>query len=327
MKSAPTIAIAIAIAAVMLAASHAGPAFAQTFPAKPVRIVVPYGAGGSSDATARIVAAALTNVIGQPVVVENRPSATGIIGVEYVAKSAPDGYTLIFASASTHAVNPHVYRTVPYDAINGFTPISMVSASEMMISVNPGVPATNLRELIQFAQANPGRLNFGSNVGSVLHLAGELFNDMAKTKITHVPYKSSGQALTDLLGGQIQVMFDTIPSALPQVRAGKLRAIAVAMPQRSALLPDAPTAGEAGLKGYEVATWAMLEGPAGLPRDIVARLNSATIAAVRSRELQERFAQMGLTPLTSSPEEAAATLKADHARWGSVVRKLGLIVD
>ena len=320
-------AVLAAAAAMTLTAIHAGSVLAQGFPSKPIRIIVPYGAGGSTDATARLVAASMTGVIGQPVVVENRPSATGIVGVEYVAKSAPDGYTLIFASASTHAINPHVYRTVPYDAINGFAPISMVSASEMMISVNPNVPATNLKELIQFAQANPGKLNFGSNVGSVLHLAGELFNDMAKTKIAHVPYKSSGQALTDLLGGQIQVMFDTIPSALPQVRSGKLRAIAVAMPRRSSILPDVPTADEAGLKGYEVATWAMLEGPAGLPRDIVTRLNSATVAAVKSKELQERFAQMGLTPITSTPEEAAATLKSDHARWGAVVRKLGLIVE
>jgi tripartite-type tricarboxylate transporter receptor subunit TctC len=260
-------------------------------------------------------------------IVENHVSATGILGVEYVAKSAPDGYTLIFASASTHAVNPHVYKTVPYDAINGFTPISMVSASELMISVNPAVPANNLKELIQYAQANPGKLNLGSNVGSILHLAGELFNDLAKTKITHVPYKSSGQALNDLLGGQIQVMFDTVPSALPQIKSGKLRSIAVATSQRSKQLPETPTAKESGLNGYEVATWAMIEGPAGLPRDVVTKLNTAIVAAVKSPELQARFAQMGLIALTSTPEEAAATLKADYARWGGVVKKLGLQVD
>lgn len=305
----------------------AGLACAQSYPSKPVRIIVPYGAGGSTDATARVLAASLNNTLGGSVIVENRASATGIVGVEYVAKADPDGYTLIFASASTHAVNPHVYRTVPYDAINGFTPISMVSASELMISLNPAVPAKTLQELVQYAHANPGKLNFGSNVGSILHLAGELFNDLARTKITHIPYKSSGQALNDLLGGQIQVMFDTVPSALPHIKSGKLRAIAVATPKRSAQLPDVPTAGEAGLKGYEVSTWAMIEGPAGLPRDIVAKLNGAIVAAVKSPELQARFAQMGLIPLTSTPEEAAATLKADHARWGAVVKKLGLVVD
>jgi tripartite-type tricarboxylate transporter receptor subunit TctC len=292
-----------------------------------VRIIVPYGAGGSTDATARVLAASLTTTLGQTVIVENKASATGILGVEYVTKADPDGYTLIFASASTHAVNPHVYRKVPYDAINGFTPISMVSASELMISVNPSVPAKNLNELVQFAQANPGKLNFGSNVGSILHLAGELFNDLAKTKITHVPYKSSGQALNDLLGGQIQVMFDTVPSALPQIKAGKLRGIAVASAKRSKQLADVPTALESGLKDYEVATWAMIEGPAGLPRNIVMKLNGAIIAAVKSPELQARFGQMGLIPLTSTPEQAAATLNADYARWGAVVKKLGLVVD
>jgi len=304
-----------------------GMAYGQSYPAKPVRIIVPYGAGGSTDATARVLAASLTTTLGQTVIVENKASATGILGVEYVAKAEPDGYTLIFASASTHAVNPHVYRTVPYDAITGFTPISMVSASELMISLNPVVPAKNLDELIKYAHANPGKLNFGSNVGSILHLAGELFNDLAQTKITHIPYKSSGQALNDLLSGQIQVMFDTVPSALPHIKSGKLRAIAVATPKRTAQLPDVPTAAEAGLKGYEVATWAMIEGPAGLPRDIVTKLNGAIVAAVKSPELQARFSQMGLIPLTSTPEEAAATLKADHARWGAVVKKLGLIVD
>jgi tripartite-type tricarboxylate transporter receptor subunit TctC len=305
----------------------AGLACAQSYPGKPVRIIVPYGAGGSTDATARVLAASLNNTLGGTVIVENRASATGIVGVEYVAKADADGYTLIFASASTHAVNPHVYRTVPYDALNGFTPIAMVSASELMISLNPAVPAKTLQELVHYAHANPGKLNFGSNVGSILHLAGELFNDMARTKITHIPYKSSGQALNDLLGGQIQVMFDTVPSALPHIKSGKLRAIAVATPKRSAQLPDVPTAGEAGLKGYDVSTWAMIAGPAGLPRDIVAKLNGAIVAAVKSAELQARFAQMGLIPLTSTPEEAAATLKADHARWGAVVKKLGLVVD
>lgn len=323
-----TTSVVLAIGAIA-AAFFAPQVLAQgaAFPNKPVRIIVPYGAGGSTDATARVFAASLTETLGQTALVENRASATGIVGVEYVAKAAPDGYTLIFASASTHAINPHVYRTVPYDSINGFTPISMVSASEMMISVNPAVPANNLKELIDYARANPNKLNFGSNVGSVLHLAGELFNDMAKVRITHVPYKSSGQALTDLLGGQIQVMFDTIPSALPQIKSAKLRAIAVASAKRSALLPDVPTAQEAGLVGYEPSTWAMLEGPVGLPRDIVMRLNEATIIAIRSRPLQERFAQMGLDPRTSTPEEAAHILKNDYARWGAIVKKIGLVVE
>lgn len=313
--------------AALLALSLSALCHAQSFPNKPVRIIVPYGAGGSTDATARVLAASLTTTLGQAAIVENRASATGIVGVEYVTRSDPDGYTLIFASASTHAVNPHVYKTIPYDPIKGFTPISMVSASELMISLNPAVPAKNLKELIDYAHANPGKLNFGSNVGSILHLAGELFNDLAKTKIAHVPYKSSGQALTDLLSGQIQVMFDTVPSALPQIKAGKLRGIAIASPQRDRQLPDVPTAKEAGLAGYEVATWAMIEGPAGLPRDVVARLNTAIVAAVKSPELQARFAQMGLIPQSSTPEEAAAILKADHARWGAVVKKLGLVVE
>jgi tripartite-type tricarboxylate transporter receptor subunit TctC len=315
------------IAALLLSALALSAAHAQTFPTKPVRIIVPYGAGGSTDATARVLAASLSNTLGQTAIVENRASATGIVGVEYVTKSDPDGYTLVFASASTHAVNPHVYRKVPYDAINGFTAVALVSASELMISVNPAVPANTLPELIKYAQANPGKLNFGSNVGSILHLAGELFNDLAKVKITHVPYKSSGQALNDLLGGQIQVMFDTVPSALPQIKSGKLRGIAVATEKRSAQLSDVPTARESGLQGYEVSTWGMIAGPAGMQRDVVAKLNTAIVAAVKSPDLQSRFTQMGLIPLTSTPEEATATLKADHARWGAVVKKIGLVVD
>lgn len=315
------------IAALLLSAFALSTAHAQSFPNKPVRIIVPYGAGGSTDATARVLAASLSNTLGQTAIVENRASATGIVGVEYVTKADPDGYTVVFASASTHAVNPHVYRKVPYDAINGFTPVALVSASELMISVNPAVPANTLPELIKYAQANPGKLNFGSNVGSILHLAGELFNDLAKVKITHVPYKSSGQALNDLLGGQIQVMFDTVPSALPQIKSGKLRGIAVATEKRSAQLADVPTARESGLPGYEVSTWGMIAGPANLPRDVVAKLNTAIVAAVKSPDLQARFTQMGLIPLTSTPEEAAATLKADYARWGAVVKKIGLVVD
>jgi tripartite-type tricarboxylate transporter receptor subunit TctC len=324
MKRLPGMNATMLLAAVVLAAPLA---HGQTFPNKTVRIIVPYGAGGSTDVTARVLAASLSTTLGQSVIVENRASATGIVGVTYVAKAAPDGYTLIFASASTHAVNPHLYKTSPYDAINDFTPIAMVSASELMISVNPTVPVKTLKELIHYAQSNPSKLNFGSNVGSTLHLAGELFNTAAKTQIMHVPYKSSGQALNDLLSGTIQVMFDTVPSALPQIKAGKLRPISVASSMRNPQLPDVPTAQEGGLAGYEVATWAMVAGPAGLPRDVVMRLNSAITAAVKSPEVQVRFAQMGLTPLTSTPEEAAATLKTDYERWGAVVKRLNLTVE
>jgi len=203
----------------------------------------------------------------------------------------------------------------------------MVSTSELMISVNGSLPVKTLPELIQYAQASPGKLNFGSNVGSILHLAGELFNQRAKVQIIHIPYKSNLEALNDLIAGHIQVMFDTIPGTQPQLSSGKVRAIAVASSQRSNLLSDVPTAAESGLTDYDVATWAMLQGPAGLPKEIVAKLNKATVEAVSSSELQARFVKLGITPLSSSPEQAREILENDYARWGKIVSDLNLKVN
>lgn len=299
----------------------------QGYPSRTVKLIVPYGAGGSTDVTARILADGLSKSLGQSVIVENRPSASGIRGVESVAQSDPDGYTLLFANASTQAINPHLYSKPPYDAIGGFTPISMVSTSELMIAVNANLPVKTLPELIQFAKASPGKLNFGSNVGSILHLAGELFSQRANVQIVHIPYKSNLEALNDLIAGHIQVIFDTIPGTQPQLISGKVRAIAVASSKRSDLLSDVPTAAEGGLADYEVATWAMLQGPAGLPKEVVEKLNRATVEAVSSSEVQQRFSNLGITPAFSSPEQAREILERDYERWGKIVRQLNLKVN
>jgi tripartite-type tricarboxylate transporter receptor subunit TctC len=311
--------------------SAARQASAQTqmsgYPDRPIRIVVPYAAGGSSDVMARFTAELLRQRMGQPVVVENRPSANAIVGMQYAVRAAPDGYTLLLGGASTHAVNPHLYRNRPYDAIGEFTSLGLVGIGPLVVSVNPQVPAMNLQELIALAKAQPGRLAFGSSVGVTLHLAGELLKTMTGINMLHVPYSSNTQALTDVLAGRLQVMFDPVSNSAPYIADGRLRAIVVPASKRAAALPNVPTSAEAGLPGYEVVTWFALYGPAGMPTEVVTKINTLLNEGLAERETVQRLAALGLEPAPSAPAEAAAYLKADHDKWGEVIRQIGLIVE
>ena len=300
---------------------------AADYPSRAVSIIVPYAAGGSSDVVARFTAELLRpRMNGQPVVVENRPSANAVIGMQYVARAAPDGYTLLLGGASTNAVNPHRYRRKPYDGIADYTAIGLVGTGPLVVSVHPGLPIHNLQELIAYAKANPGKLAFGSSVGVTLHLAGELLKTLAGIDMLHVPYNSNTQALTDVVAGRLQVMFDTVSNSAPFIADGRLRPIVVPAPRRAAALPEVPTSAEAGLPAFEVPTWFGLFGPAGMPAEIVTTLNRWLNAGLAERAAVERLARLGLDPAPSDPAGAAAYLKADSEKWAEVIRRIGLVV-
>jgi tripartite-type tricarboxylate transporter receptor subunit TctC len=301
---------------------------AADYPSRAVRIIVPYAAGGSSDVVARFTAELLRpRMDGQPVVVENRPSANAVIGMQHVASAAPDGYTLLLGGASTNAVNPHLYRRKPYDGIADYTALGLVGTGPLVVSVHPGLPIRNLQELIAYAKANPGKLAFGSSVGVTLHLAGELLKTLAGIDMLHVPYNSNTQALTDVVAGRLQVMFDPVSNSAPFIADGRLRPIVVPAPRRAAALPQVPTSAEAGLPAFEVLTWFGLFGPAGMPAEIVTTLNRRLNAGLAERATVERLARLGLDPAPTDPAGAAAYLKADSEKWAEVIRRIGLVVD
>src|SRR5205085_4512805 len=262
-------------AACLVVAAFGQPTEAQTFPAKPVKLVVPFPPGGPLDAAGRAIADKLTQTWGQPVVVDNKPGAGGNIGADLVAKSPPDGYTVVMGALSTHAVNPSLYPTMPYDAAKDFAPITLVAVTPNVLVVNPSLPVHSVKELIAYAKANPGKLSFGSGSnGSAGHLAGELFKVDAGVDMTHIPFKGGAPATQALLAGDTQLMFDNLANAMPQVKAGKLRALAVTTAERSKLAPDLPTMAEAGLRGFDISTWFGLLAPAGTPPDVIARWNA-----------------------------------------------------
>ena len=298
-------------------------ALAQNYPAKGVRIIVAYPAGGATDIVTRLLADHLSRSLGQPFIVENRPGAGGLIGTEFVAKAAPDGHTLLMGVVSSHAIAPSAYKNMPYDSVADFTAISLAAGTSFFITVNPSVPAQNLAELVQYARARPGTLNFGSSgKGTTPHLAGELFNSMAKVNIQHVPYKGSAPMLNDLLGGQIQVAFDN--TVIAHVQAGRLRALATTGPQRVAALPNVPTAAEAGLAGYEVVTWMGMMGPRGLPANIISRIGNEMTRIMVLPEVVERLATLGFQPMTNSSSQFTVYLAAERAKWGKVARDAGI---
>src|SRR3954464_3971320 len=306
----------IAGAAVALLAAHT---HAQTFPAKPIRIVVPLAAGGPGDVLARAVAQKLTENVGQQVVVENRPGANTNIGNEAVAKSPADGYTLL-ATASTLTINPALYANLTYDAVKSFAPLTLIAWTPLALVLHPSLPAKAVAELAALAKAKPAQIYYGSaGSGSVLHLAGEMFNTMARVKLVHVPYKGVTNAFSDLLGGQISLMFPGAPIALPQARAGKLRALATTGEKRAPAAPELPTIAEAGFPGYEVSVWYGLLAPAGTPQATVNRLNSEIVKVVQLPEVRERWAALGAEPLTNTPEQFAEFLKSDLSKWAKVV--------
>jgi tripartite-type tricarboxylate transporter receptor subunit TctC len=303
-------------------ASLSLPLSAQEFPSRRISIVVPYTAGGSSDFVARTVAARMQDGLKQPVVVENRPGANAHIGTEYVARAAPDGYTLLLAGMTTHAAAPALYKKLPYDPIKDFAPLSNCIDSPLAVVIHPSVPANSLQELIDYAKANPGKLNYGSaGVGNTLHLAGEVFKTASGTDLVHVPYKGASQALNDLLGGRIQVMFDLPQTPLPNIQAGRLKALAITSPQRLALMPDVPTTAEAGLPAFRFGTWIGLMAPAGTPAPIVKRLHGEIVRVLNLPEVKEAFAQRAmLVSPSESPEAYARMVKSEIERLGEVIR-------
>ncbi|HUL95135.1 MAG TPA: tripartite tricarboxylate transporter substrate binding protein [Usitatibacter sp.] len=303
-------------------------AHAETYPAKPIHFVVPYPAGGPLDLVARLLGQKVSEAFKQPVVVENRPGAGGNIGADVVAKSAPDGYTLLMGAVATHAINPTLYASIPYNATKDFIPVTQVASTPNVLVVNPQLPVANVREFIAYAKAHPGQLNFGSgSTGSAGHLAGELFKTMAGVEMTHVPYKGAAPAMNDLIGGQIQLMFDNLASSLAQVRAGKIRALAVTTAKRSPLAPELPTIAESGLPGFDISTWFGIFVPAGTPPGIVAQLHDEFVRALAAPEVRSRMLELGAEPVGSTPQQFAAYIQAEAQKYARVIKASGAKVD
>ena len=306
----------------LLAASAGAPA--QTFPSKPMRIVVGFPPGGPADALGRVLAQGFSESMGQVAVVENKTGAAGNIGVDAVAKAAPDGYTLGVIPAGNIAVNPALFPNLPYKAAE-LAPVSMLATVENVLVINPNVAAQNLKELVDLAAQKPDTMSFASpGAGSQAHLAGELLALSANVRLLHVPYKGTGPALTDLLGGQITMMFAQLSSALPHIKSGKLRALGVASLKRSALLPDLPTIAEQGLARFEAVSWYALMVPAGTPRDVIERVNAETVRLLARPELKEKLSASGLDVAGSRPQELAATIQSESVRWADVIKRRGI---
>jgi tripartite-type tricarboxylate transporter receptor subunit TctC len=314
---------ALALAAVVSAAL-AAPAVAQDYPTRPITLVVPYAAGGGNDVMARTVADTMSRVLGQQIVVENRAGAGGTIATRQVAKSAPDGYTLVIGGTGTLAVNPTLYSNVGYDPRKDFAPVGLIGTSALIVLVHPSIPARSIRELIDLAKKEPGKLNYASaGVGSGIHLGTVLFEHMADVKLTHVPYRGTGPALTDLLGGHVAIYFSSLPSAVGIVKDRKVRALGVTGSKRSPVFPEVPTVAEAGLPGYEAVLHYGIAAPAGTPRPIIDKLNAALRTAVAAPEAQQRMATEGTEPLASTPEEYAADIDREETKWSAIVRQSG----
>jgi tripartite-type tricarboxylate transporter receptor subunit TctC len=309
----------------VLIATAAGASFAQTnYPSRPVRLVVPSSAGGGSDIVARIIAPKLAERLGQQVVVDNRPGAGTMIGGEVVAKSPPDGYTLLMA-ISTLATNPVVYKKMPYDAVRDFAPITQVVSLPNILVVHPSVPAKTVKELVVLARAHPGELNFGSpGTGTNPHLAMELFLSMAKLKMVHIPYKGSAPAIIDIVAGHIAVMAATALTGIPHIRSGRLRSLAVTSVKRTAAAPEVPTIAESGLPGYEAVQWYGVLAPAQTPKDIIARLHGDVARILQAADIKERLLGDGADPVASTPEEFARFIRAEIDKWARVARDAGI---
>jgi len=304
-------------------------AWAQDYPHKPVRMVVGFPPGGGTDVVARILAPKLSELLGQPVVIENRPGATGTMAAAMVAKSPPDGYTIMMGHVSVNAIAPSLFANLQYDVIRDFAPVAIAASVPHFVVVHPTVPATSLRELIAYLKTQGNKLSFPSaGNGSMPHLAGEIFKSLAGVELVHVPYKGSGQSMQDLLGGQHVVAFDTMPASAPHVRSGKLRALAVSSAHRLPAFPDIPTAEEAGLPGYRITTWYGVFAPAGTPAAIVNRLHADTVKAMQSPPTRSQLEGIGADGTVSrSPEEFAALVRAETARYAKIVKSIGLRID
>ena len=317
------------IAAALAVVLSFGGAQAQDYPTRPITLIVPYSAGGGNDVLARIVAEKMSKSLGQQIVIENKGGAGGSIATRQVAKATPDGYTLGASGTGTHAIDPTLYPNVGYDPRKDFAPIGLIATSALVVLVNNDVPAKSIQELIALARKEPGRLTYASpGVGSGIHLGAELFATMAGIKLTHVPYKGSSPALTDLIGGHVAIYFSSLPPALGLIKEGKVRALAVTGPKRSALLPDLPTVAEAApLPGYEAVLHYGIVAPAGTPRPVVEKLNAAMRAALAEPDVRDRIVADGAEPLPGSPEDYAADIDREEKKWSEVVRRAGAKVE
>ena len=318
----------VRVACVVACVLPAAPAASQSFPVKPLRIVVPFSAGGPTDITARFIAPRMTELLGQSIVIDNRAGATGIIGAELVAKSPPDGYTLLMATASVVAINMVTYSKLPYDTLRDFQPLTPIMTTSTILVVHPSIPAKSLKELVALAKARPGEITLGSaGTGGTLHLPIEMLMKSAGIKMTHVPYKGAAPAVIDVVAGQVSGMFVDLPVISPHVKAGKVRALAMASPQRSVYFPDVPTTKEAGYSNVELQNYYALFLPARTPPDIVGKLHDAAVKTVNTPGVREKLVGSGADPLTMTPEEFTRFLRTDIEMWGKVVKAAGVKVD
>jgi tripartite-type tricarboxylate transporter receptor subunit TctC len=301
---------------------------AQPYPSKPIRYIVPFAPGGTTDILGRMVAAGLSSSLGQPVIVENKPGQAGSVGAAELARAAPDGYTLGGGTISSHAINATLYPKLPYDPVKDFAPITMLATLPNMLIVHPSVNANSVGELVALLKSNPSKYSFGSaGNGTSQHISGELFKIMTGTQMQHIPYKGSGPMIPDLLAGTIQLSFENITTAYPQVKGGKLKALAVTSSKRSFVAPEVPTMAEAGLAGYDISSWQAMYAPSGTPREIVARLHAETVKVLRSPENQKKLTDLGLDAGGMAPDELLGLMRSDIPRLGRVVRESGAKVD
>ncbi|WP_453933671.1 Bug family tripartite tricarboxylate transporter substrate binding protein [Acidovorax temperans] len=320
-----SIASAVVLGAGLLGGTSA---LAQAYPTKPVTIIVPFAAGGTTDILARIIGQALTAELGQSVVVDNRAGAGGNIGGQAAAKAAPDGHTLFMGTVGTHAINASLYKKMPFDPVKDFAPLTRVANVPNLLVANPAQPYKSVKDLIAYAKANPGKVNFGSSGnGSSIHLSGELFKSLAKVDMQHAPYKGSAPAVTDLLGNQIGIMFDNMPSAIQHVRSGKLVPLAVTTAKRSPELPNVPTIAEAGVPGYEATSWFGMFAPAGTPAPVLAKLNAAIVKVLAQPDVKKKINEQGAEVYSETPEQFAAFIQAESVKWGKVVKESGASLD
>jgi tripartite-type tricarboxylate transporter receptor subunit TctC len=319
--------IAAVLLAIALPILH-GTVAAQTWPTKPIKWIVPFAPGGTTDILARTIGEKLATALGQPVVIENRPGAGGGVGAEFTAKAPPDGYTIMGGTISTHAINASLYKSLPYDPVKDFEPITLIARVPNMLVVNPDIPAKNVAELIALLKSSPGKYTFASSGnGTSQHLSGELFKSMAGVDMQHIPYKGSPPALQDVVGGQVTMTFDNITTAWPLAKGGKLRALAVTTAMRSPIAPDVPTLAEAGLAGYEVGSWQGVFAPAGTPPEIVRRLNVEMVKIINMPDVRDKLIGLGAEPVANTPEEFSALVKTEVVKWAGVVKQSGARVD
>jgi len=315
----------ILIAAVLAIAI---PAHAQTYPSKPIRIIVPYPAGGTSDILARTIGQRLSESLGQPVVVENKPGANGNVGADFVAKSPPDGHTLLLADIGALAISPSVYPTLPFDPVKDFAPVTMVAYSPHILVVHPSVPASSVHELVQLAKAKPGKLNFAiSGVGGAPHLAGVDFAMRTGIDWTYIPYKGGAQAIADVAGGQADITLNGMLATYPLVQGGKLKLLAVSSAKRMSAIPDVPTIAESGVPGFESGSWQGVVAPSGTPKEIVARLNGEILRIVNAADMRDRLGKQGADVRTTTPDEFAAFIRTETAKWAKVVKDANIKVE